>query len=132
MPHINFEFSEVYLSCNRKRICLCSRLSVLISKVHIAKNHNFHISKSSRKSICKTLPDLAKLCQSINCKILRNIANHCETKFAKMCEQACEFVLNHISANLRNPSTSAKAYLRKLAKVYAFHTRKFLKQCAKT
>ena len=82
----------------------------------------FRTGASLRKSTCETLRNLAKPCEIINCESLRNTAKPNLRIWAK----ACEILRNHSCESLRNLSISSKAYLRKLAKIHAFCTRKSL------
>ena len=83
----------------------------------LAKNHDFRFCESLQKSICETLRNLAKTCETINYESLWNMAKHCETIFANLRE------------SLRKP---AKTYLRNLAKSKYFCESIFAKACENT
>ena len=61
---------------------------------------------------------LAKACETIDCESLRILAKRCETIFAN----SRESLRKPAKSYLRNLSISAKAYLRKLAKIHPFCT----------
>ena len=91
---------------------------ILILWWYQSSTHSFHLlilGEWLLKSICKSLQIPAKVCETMN-------SENTAKPYLRICAKPCESLRNHTCESLRNLSITAKAYLRKLAKIHAFST----------
>ena len=81
--HCNFLFALYQPSCSSSH---CKLKSTKVPADHCLEKTRFLVmAQRKQPTLCKTLLNLAKLCETINCKNLQNIVKPCGTVFANVC-----------------------------------------------